>query len=104
MGTTTNTTYTDGGLVAGTYYYRVTAGDTAGTMQAAVKVPNGSGQANYTDFANPHRAGDLSGINVDPVDGSFWAANEFANSQATANWGTAVANFQARSPVAALTA
>jgi len=72
--------------------------DAAGSMEPPVKVPAGSGQANYTDFASPHRAGDLSGINVDPVDGSFWAANEFANTQATANWGTAVANFQASSP------
>ena len=69
------------------------ASDAAGTMQTPVKVPNGTGLANYTDFASPHRAGDLSGINVDPADGSFWAVNEFANSQATANWGTAVANF-----------
>jgi uncharacterized repeat protein (TIGR01451 family) len=30
---------------------------------------------------------------VDPNDGSFWTSNEFANTQATANWGTAVANF-----------
>jgi hypothetical protein len=67
--------------------------DSSGTMETSVLVPNGTGQANYTDFANPHREGDLSGINVDPVDGSFWAANEFANTQATANWGTAVANF-----------
>ena len=69
------------------------AGDAAGTMETPVTVPNGTGLANYTDFANPHRAGDLSGINVDPTDGSFWAVNEFANTQATANWGTAVANF-----------
>jgi uncharacterized repeat protein (TIGR01451 family) len=72
--------------------------DAAGTMEAPVKVPAGSGLANYTDFANPHRAGDLSGINVDPVDGTFWAANEFANTQATANWGTAVANFRPTAP------
>jgi uncharacterized repeat protein (TIGR01451 family) len=72
--------------------------DAAGTMEPAVKVPAGSGQANYSDFANPHRAGDLSGINVDPVDGSFWAANEFANTQGFANWGTAVANFQTSAP------
>jgi uncharacterized repeat protein (TIGR01451 family) len=74
------------------------AGDTPGSMEASVRVPGGAGQANYTDFANPHRAGDLSGINVDPADGSFWAANEFANTQATANWGTAVANFQPSAP------
>src|SRR5439155_14769618 len=30
--------------------------------------------------------------------GSFWAANEFANTQSTANWGTAVANFLPSAP------
>ena len=76
---------------------RVTT-DAAGTMEASVVVPSGAGQANYTDFASPHREGDLSGINVDPTDGSFWAVNEFANTQATANWGTAVANFRPSLP------
>ncbi|HWE40337.1 MAG TPA: DUF11 domain-containing protein [Isosphaeraceae bacterium] len=74
------------------------AGDTAGTMETPVLVPSGTGQANYTDFANPHREGDLSGINVDPSNGTFWAANEFANTEATANWGTAVANFSPSAP------
>ena len=72
--------------------------DAAGTMEASVLVPAGAGQANYTDFTSGHRAGDLSGINVDPVDGTFWAANEFANTQATANWGTAIANFAPSAP------
>lgn len=72
--------------------------DATGTMETATLVPNGKGLANYTDFASTHRQGDLSGINVDPVDGSFWAANEFANTQATANWGTAVANFNPAVP------
>src|SRR5207247_6725385 len=72
--------------------------DTSGTMQTPVKVPAGSGVANYHDFS-PGRAGDLSGINVDPVDGTFWAANEFANTEATANWGTAIANFTISNPV-----
>src|SRR5262245_16617620 len=72
--------------------------DAAGTMEAAVKVPAGSGLANYDDFTSGNRAGDLSGINVDPVDGTFWAANEFANTLATANWGTAIANFAPSTP------
>jgi hypothetical protein len=67
--------------------------DASGTMETPVLVPAGTGQANYSDFAPGLRAGDLSGINVDPVDGTFWAANEFANTEATANWGTAIANF-----------
>jgi uncharacterized repeat protein (TIGR01451 family) len=74
--------------------------DAAGTMETAVVVPGGSGQANYSDFTSGGRAGDLSGINVDPGDGSFWAVNEFANTQAVANWGTAIANFAPSTPAA----
>jgi uncharacterized repeat protein (TIGR01451 family) len=68
-------------------------GDATGTMEAPVLVPAGTGQTNYADFSGSGRAGDIGSINVDPSDGSFWAANEFANTQATANWGTAIANF-----------
>jgi hypothetical protein len=64
--------------------------DPAGTMQTPVLVQ--AGQANYHDSTGSGRAGDLSGISVDS-DGSFWAANEYANTEATANWGTAIANF-----------
>jgi uncharacterized repeat protein (TIGR01451 family) len=77
---------------------RVTS-DATGTMETSVLVPAGKGQANYADFSSGGRAGDLSGINVDPSDGSFWAANEFANTEATANWGTAVANFTLSNPL-----
>ncbi len=69
-----------------------TATDPLGAMGLPLAVPAGSGFANYSDFAGG-RAGDMSGINVDPVDDSFWAANQFANNEAYANWGTAVANF-----------
>jgi hypothetical protein len=58
----------------------------AGTLEPPVLVQ--AGQANY----NSSRAGDFSGISVDPLDGSFWAANEFANQEAT-NWGTWIAHF-----------
>ena len=71
------------------------AADPAGTMQTPVLVSSGTGLANYSDFGSG-RAGALSGINIDPVDGSFWAANEYATSKAgnpPANWGTAIANF-----------
>jgi uncharacterized repeat protein (TIGR01451 family) len=73
-------------------------GDASGTMQTPIVVPAGAGQANYADFS-PGRAGDLGGINVDPGDGTFWASNEFANTEATANWGTAVANFTLTNPL-----
>lgn len=74
------------------------SGDAAGTMQTPILVGAGTGQANYADFGGTSsRAGDISGINVDPSDGTFWAANEWATtasgSQADANWGTAIANF-----------
>ncbi len=76
-----------------------TPADAAGTVQTPVKSSAGSGVANYTDFSSGHRAGDLSGINLDPIDGSFWAANEFANTLPTANWGTAIVHFNLTSPV-----
>jgi uncharacterized repeat protein (TIGR01451 family) len=76
-----------------------TTSDATGTMEASVLVPSGHGAANYHDFSNGGRAGDLSGISVDPSDGSFWAASEFANTDATANWGTAVANFNLSNPL-----
>src|SRR5581483_5583839 len=67
-----------------------TSSDPAGTMETPVLVQ--AGVTNYTDFASPHRAGDLSGINTD-VDGSFWAASEYATSPSTDNWGTEIAHF-----------
>ncbi|HEY8746695.1 MAG TPA: DUF11 domain-containing protein [Tepidisphaeraceae bacterium] len=72
--------------------------DEAGMVETPVVVPAGAGKANYDDFTSGNRAGDLSGINVDPTDGTFWAANEFANTEATANWGTAIANFAPSAP------
>ncbi len=67
--------------------------DVAGTMATPVLVQ--AGLANYHDYYQ--RAGDLSGINVD-TDGSFWAANEFANTETNPNWGTAIAHFSLSSP------
>lgn len=61
--------------------------DPPGTMQTPILVPAGTGAADNVDG----RAGDLSGISVDPVDGTFWAASEFTD--ASAEWGTAIANF-----------
>jgi hypothetical protein len=67
--------------------------DPVGTMETPLLVPAGSGIRNYVDSSSGGRAGDISGISVDPADGSFWAVNEFANAEAGANWGTAIANF-----------
>jgi hypothetical protein len=73
-----------------------TPSDPAGTMEMPIDVQ--PGQATYTGFdGSPYRAGDFSGITVDPSDGTFWAANEYAtavsNAQST-NWGSAIAHFQ----------
>ncbi len=79
--------------------------DPAGLMETPIIVSAGTGLANYSDFAGG-REGDLSGINVDPNNGSFWAVNEFATSAASENWSTAIANFtvgpQGAGPVGAL--
>jgi len=60
-----------------------------------------AGEAAYNSFdPPPYRAGDYSGISVDPVDGTtFWAANEYATSDTSqpANWGTWIANFSVTS-------
>jgi hypothetical protein len=64
------------------------ASDPAGTMEPPTLVQAGIGEANYAGF----RGGDMSGINVD-ADGSFWVANEFANTETPLNWGTAIAHF-----------
>jgi hypothetical protein len=71
--------------------------DPAATMQAPVLVQGGEGI-----LAGARRAGDLSGISVDS-DGSFWAANEYANDAFSTNgfnWGTAIANFGVECKVA----
>ena len=78
-----------------------TAGDAPGTMETPVLAQAGAG--NYVEssaFGNPpeYRLGDMSGINVDS-DGSFWIANEYTNTDADANWGTAIANFSLGAPI-----
>jgi uncharacterized repeat protein (TIGR01451 family) len=75
-------------------------GDAAGTMQASVLPTAGTGVANYDDFTSGGREGDLAGISLDPTDGTFWAANEFANTNATANWGTAIIHFSLATAIA----
>src|SRR5262249_21756436 len=59
------------------------AGDAAGTMQTPVLAKAG------TAFLNAFgRAGDYSFTSVDPVDGSFWATNEWAGPGGSPNWDT----------------
>jgi hypothetical protein len=68
--------------------------DPAGTLQTPVEVQAGQAASNWFEsgvFAKD--AGEFSGIAIDPTNGTFWAANEFANNAAAPNWGTFVANF-----------
>ena len=69
------------------------AGASPGTMLKPVLAQ--AGVAPYLPFDSPpYRGGDYSGTGVDPVDGSFWTANEYAVApQAGANWGTWIQQF-----------
>ena len=58
-------------------------GDALGAMQTPVLVKAGQAAYGATFDSSPYRAGDYSGITVDPADGSFWAANEYATTSGT---------------------
>jgi hypothetical protein len=60
--------------------------DTAGRVQTPVLVQAGLG----TYLGS--RAGDFSGVGIDPATGKFWAASEYSRG-GSLYWGTAVANF-----------
>ena len=62
--------------------------DAAGTMQPVVLVPAGTGSGNING-----RIGDFSGMNVDPVNGTFWHVNEFGGGGPTD-----IANFTPEAP------
>ena len=79
-----------GGPFLSTYVTGRLPSDPAGTMETPVLVQPGA--RNEHDFSAPGRAGDFSGINVD-TDGTFWIANEYANDELVANWGTTIAHF-----------
>jgi uncharacterized repeat protein (TIGR01451 family) len=74
-------------------------GDPAGTMRPGVLAQ--AGVAPYVAFdGSPYREGDFAGMGVDPVNGSFWAANEYATAtveQPGANYGTWIAQFSLQS-------
>ncbi len=69
------------------------SGDALGSMQTPVLVRAGQAPYSASFDSSPYRAGDYSGITIDPTDGSFWAANEYATTSGSANWGTWLANF-----------
>lgn len=66
------------------------ATDPAGTMQPFVLVPAGTGTSGIG--AGGTRIGDFSGLATDPVDGTFWATNQFGSG---GGGPTAIANFLA---------
>ncbi len=73
------------------------AGDAPGTMQTPVRAK--AGLRTYASFDCPSsgdvcRAGDFSGITADPdTTNTFCAANEYATSAASENWGTWITCF-----------
>jgi len=77
--------------------------DPIGTMQTPMLVKAGEAPYAFSAFADPppYRVGDFSGTVVDPIDGTFWAANEYATDAVAppgfpapfGNWGTWIANF-----------
>jgi hypothetical protein len=81
-----------------------TPSDPAGTMETPVLAQAGAQDYFQTTakFGNPpaYRLGDMSGIYVDS-DGTFWIANEYADSESgtAANWATAIANFSLGAPI-----
>jgi hypothetical protein len=73
------------------------ANDPAGTMQKPALVQGGQGT--YLG----RRAGDFSGVSIDPANGTFWAASEYSRGGSLL-WGTAVANFSVSAGASLLTA
>ena len=80
-------------------------GAPAGTLEAPVLVKAGEAPLRVFraggELPAPLRTGDYSGLAIDPVDGSFWAANEYTtdlefpppSGTRRANWGTWIAQF-----------
>jgi hypothetical protein len=80
----------DGSLAPSVYVTGRRATDAAGTMEAPVLV-----QAGVPNPSQGTRSGDYSAAEYDPVDGSFWAVNEYnVDAGSTDDWGTAIAHFQ----------
>ena len=74
-----------------------------GTTQRPILIK--AGEATNQDSGEwPYRAGDFSGIGVDPDTGTFWAGNEYATSNLPGSiggtWGTWIAQFSFEAPAA----
>src|SRR5262249_1540620 len=68
--------------------------DAAGTTETSIRA-----STNAAALDALGRAGDYSFTSVDPVDGSFWATNEFAGSIPAPNWATCIQHFALSFPV-----
>ena len=80
---------------AGAAYAFHAAADAANTMESGIVYKAGVAGYYKTYGGGRNRWGDFSGTAVDPVDNSFWNANEWAST--SNNWGTQIANVAASS-------
>ncbi|MFO0842063.1 MAG: hypothetical protein U0797_06625 [Gemmataceae bacterium] len=65
--------------------------DALGTMPNRTLIRQGA--RTYSAFdGSPFRTGDYSATTVDPVNNTFWVANEYATAAAQNNWGCWIAN------------
>ncbi len=78
---------------AGAQYALHLATDPANTLQTPVQYVNGLAGYYKTYGGGRNRWGDYSGTAFDPVDGSFWTFQEWANTGS--NWGTQIAHVPA---------
>ncbi|MBX7140464.1 MAG: T9SS type A sorting domain-containing protein [Chitinophagales bacterium] len=81
-------------IYASSAYSFRTANDALNTLQDPYLYKAGLATYYKTFGGSSNRWGDYSACVVDPVDGSFWTLQEFANSPSN-NWGTAWANVAA---------
>ncbi len=70
-----------------------TAADPPGAMETPILAEQGTAFLNAFD-----RAGDYSFTALDPVDGTFWSANEYASPGSSPNWRTWIAHFRLELP------
>jgi hypothetical protein len=93
-------TYMQSGKVPGMfesmYITGRTPSDAPGTMETPILVQ--AGTANYVGTSQGPREGDMSRVSVD-ADGTFWAFSQWANGEASPNWGTAIAHFTLAPPI-----
>jgi hypothetical protein len=73
-------------------------GDPLGTMEAPIRVQAGLDVLQGGSSSSPNPIGDYSATTMDPSDGTFWAANEYARKASTTidydNWETHIAHFK----------